>query len=214
MNLTHSKLGILILLAATACGDGDGGGTPTGGDDAGANGGGDDAGANGGGDDAGANGGGDDAGANTGTNSGNDAQLLADANAKLKECKADSPSYLFVEIQDDLDRCLATCVAAGSCSDLKDFVCSDAPPLEGALVTCIQDCPEVPADGYECMDGTKIAHLSLCDGTDDCEGGEDEKDCSYECADGEKLDFSDAKCDDFEDCSDGSDEVGCPNICG
>ena len=146
-----------------------------------------------------------------------DAKLAADAKSKLMQCKLYDPkgSSADTTIEDESDRCEAKCVAAASCSDLKDLTCSDTPSSKNAAIACLVACTTTPSDGYACSDGTKIAHVALCDGFEDCDDGKDEDGCkTYTCKNGEELDYADAQCDGSEDCEDGSDESGCANLCG
>ncbi len=141
-----------------------------------------------------------------------DAKLEADALAKLKKCQLDDGSDEGIE--DDTDRCLLKCLVAADCADFKELLCVEN--ASNPAVSCWEACPGEPADGFPCKDGTKIPHLSLCDGEDDCGDGSDEVGCgTFKCQNGAVLMREDASCDGVDDCADGSDEKNCgPDICG
>jgi hypothetical protein len=143
-----------------------------------------------------------------------DATLLADANAHIDECGLPETERE-TEIEDELDRCLARCIIDAPCDEFVAFICEES--TSGSLITCGAKCfTSVPADGFDCGDGEKVAHLYLCDGDENCANAKDEEGCDdYTCADGEVLPPpTDIECDGSEDCADGSDEAGCPDICG
>jgi hypothetical protein len=145
-----------------------------------------------------------------------DEQLASGFVARLRECDILSPGeYNDHEIQDDFDRCLARCTIEARCQDL-EAICSER-LSSNAFFTCSFDCEDSTfADQFECDDGARIPHSSLCDLVEDCDGGEDEgrPDCgTYTCDDGEVLLASEVKCDGVEDCGDGSDEKGCATFC-
>lgn len=75
-----------------------------------------------------------------------------------------------------------------------------------------EGCPQQ----FSCADGDQIPMDWVCDGGEDCTGGEDEQqDCPAPmmCADGTEIP-GDYRCDGFPDCADGEDEpADCPETC-
>ncbi len=146
-----------------------------------------------------------------------DKKLAEDLVAKEKECKlyaGPASNPVNDTIQDEYDRCLGKCLLDAPCAALKEVACTDTRDETESLTLCVEKCPESPKDGFACADGTPIPHSFACDGSPDCEGGEDEEDCKgHTCQDGQRLTNDEAKCDLYEDCEDGSDEADCPNIC-
>src|SRR5882724_5749342 len=68
---------------------------------------------------------------------------------------------------------------------------------------------------FACADGTCIDSHLICNGNDNCTGGEDEKNCTKQCA-ADQYQCSDGKCiartkvcDMHADCSSREDEKGC-----
>lgn len=149
----------------------------------------------------------------------NDAELAEETNARLKECNVYLPPQNPEDdkVRDDFERCVARCVLdETSCADLLALSCDQS--LEGGhpFIDCIQPCPLAPKDGFECEDGQRVAFAFVCDGNDDCKGGEDEarEQCEpYRCDDGEPIQDRDARCNSEVQCSDGSDEADCPFTC-
>ena len=132
---------------------------------------------------------------------------------KLKACGMYEPSIDPAEysIEDEYDRCFARCVIAASCPQLTSVICEDA---ENTLYNCLVACPDPPADGFRCKDGSLIPHAALCDLEPDCDDEEDEANCGeFRCANGEVVPAKSARCDYIEDCVDGSDERGCMFSC-
>lgn len=146
-----------------------------------------------------------------------DVKLADDVVAKSKACKLYTAPANPVNdtVQDDFDRCVGACFLDASCEELKLVACSDKKDTEKeAFVLCIRKCSTRPEDGFACDDGTTLAHLFVCDGSQDCYNAEDERDCQgFTCANGQMTSHDEAKCDGSEDCPDGSDERDCPDLC-
>lgn len=143
-----------------------------------------------------------------------DDELSEEVVAKFVECglqeeSASRNSDDDEGIDDDFDRCIARCTLASTCNNLKQSVCSEP---SGVFGSCLDGCDPAPDDGFACKDGTKIPHLFLCDGSEECAGGEDEQNCESACEDGSAPASTVTVCDGKKDCKDGSDEAGCP-IC-
>lgn len=105
--------------------------------------------------------------------------------------------------------CVKACIAKADCASLRETFCGES----GALFACAGACLQP-----KCADGTVLAEGQVCNGTDDCAGGEDEQGCEAEtfaCLDGASTVPSYSRCDGYGDCQDGSDEQGCPTFdCG
>jgi hypothetical protein len=147
------------------------------------------------------------------TGSATDRALQEMTIAKLKTCGAFEPSAdpSTYAIEDEFDRCIGRCLLTASCSEFKALACDED---ENALARCADKCPDPPADGFRCNDGSRIAHAALCDLFDDCESGEDELNCGqYRCKNGEIVPAKSARCDSNLDCEDGTDESGCSFVC-
>lgn len=142
-----------------------------------------------------------------------DLELERRAIEKFKMCGMFEPSAAQTQysIEDEYDRCAARCALTASCAEIASSVCDQA---DDAFTDCLLDCPDPPADGYRCRDGSRIPHAALCDLVPDCAGREDESGCGqHRCANGELIPASSARCDYIEDCADGSDERGCAFTC-
>lgn len=111
------------------------------------------------------------------------------------------------DIRDETDRCTARCNLAAECDAIRAYACDGADPP--GLASCLAGCPDAPPDGFDCGDGTRIAHALLCDGTTQCQDGADEADCMAPCKDGSGEGGLGITCDGTEDCADGSDEASC-----
>jgi hypothetical protein len=142
-----------------------------------------------------------------------DDELSEEVVAKFVECglqaKSDARTSSDEGIDDDFDRCIARCTLATTCNNLKQSVCTEP---SGMFGSCLEACDPAPDDGFACKDGTKIPHLFLCNGLDECADGEDELKCNDACEDGSTPATTVTACDGKKDCRDGSDEAGCP-IC-
>jgi len=142
-------------------------------------------------------------------------RALLDKGVACSVVENDIPEARFRRIEDDYDRCVATCIIGAPCDSVANYYCN--PGQQDSLATCIGSCSTGPADGFECADGTKIPHAFVCDITlGDCPGTDDEgKQCgTYSCDDGQVLYSDDLRCDAFPHCSDGSDELRCGLTCG
>ncbi|MET0342468.1 MAG: LDL receptor domain-containing protein [Polyangiales bacterium] len=111
-------------------------------------------------------------------------------------------------VRDAYERCLARCFIAAPCEELTSLACDES-PAETTLTACTTECPRDPEDGFACKDGSHIPHAYVCDDEDDCDGGEDERDCKHACDDGSPLQRDAQLCDGVRDCADGSDERAC-----
>jgi len=99
--------------------------------------------------------------------------------------------------------CYDQCLGGASCEALEGAFCRTDVQL---LIECDRRC------AFACDSGALIAVEAVCNGSDDCEGGEDERDCPvYVCDDGEELAGAHHRCDGTTRCRDGSDEAGCPS---
>ncbi|MET0340977.1 MAG: LDL receptor domain-containing protein [Polyangiales bacterium] len=132
--------------------------------------------------------------------------------SKLIECTLLPTSFdvpANAQVRDETDRCLARCNVAAECDDIRRFAC-DATTTRSAFTTCLTGCTQAPADGFACGDGTRVAHVLVCNGKPNCPDGTDEDDCAHACGDGSAIeDGLGIACDGNEDCADGSDEAGC-----
>lgn len=154
----------------------------------------------------------DGGGSDSNDGGGSDSKLTADTNAKLVECglykKDDVPMGM---VDDDYDRCSSRCVLASPCNQIVANACADETDDSTSFFQCIRECSLAPKDGFTCKDGTKIAHVLVCDGEPTCRGTahEDEANCPPRCADSSAPDSQVGRCDGVKDCKDGSDEKGC-----
>ncbi|XP_063679805.1 low-density lipoprotein receptor-related protein 1-like [Bolinopsis microptera] len=109
-----------------------------------------------------------------------------------------------------LNQCLLIAVACASLGSVQ----SSVEPAEA------EGCQE---HEYECSDGSCILLHWLCDGTADCDDGNDEADCQYngpevceenewQCGNGLCISLI-FRCDDEVDCADRSDETDCNRTC-
>lgn len=74
--------------------------------------------------------------------------------------------------------CRLACLTGRGCASLRTYFDGDGLPPEDRR--CMTACGR-----FACGDGTDIAGGGVCDGTQDCENGADERDCVYmSCADG------------------------------
>lgn len=97
--------------------------------------------------------------------------------------------------------CYRACLSEASCEDLRSTLCGSSIDL---LLRCDRRC------AARCDDGSLIAVEALCDGTQHCVGGEDERDCpTFRCSDGTEL-LSRLRCDGWNHCLGGEDEQDCP----
>ncbi|GMT04097.1 hypothetical protein PENTCL1PPCAC_26270 [Pristionchus entomophagus] len=116
----------------------------------------------------------------------------------------------------DEKNCPGTCRVNDSSSSVPSTVktvqCSDGrryPQTEacsGQIVACSRSCKKCdPALTFTCADGMCIMKKNVCDGTPDCDGGEDETGCKetctasrpiFRCASGSKCISVEARCDD------------------
>jgi hypothetical protein len=137
-----------------------------------------------------------------------DATLTGSVRDKLVTCglRADDGAQGVSLIRDETDRCLAHCHLAIGCEPLVNDACDLS---ASAFTECRRKCPKKPKDGFTCKDGARIPHLALCDGDEDCKGGEDEASCAPKCTDGQVLTAYEQFCDGARDCADGSDESDC-----
>lgn len=126
---------------------------------------------------------------------------------RLRACGIVSEGYLpRLNFYDDA--CYRACFAGAECDALLGAICRTDVSL---LVECDQQCAP------RCDDGSLIGLERVCNGFEDCEGGEDEEGCApYVCDDGQELMGSDHRCNGWSGCRDGSDEEGCaPDfVCG
>ena len=98
------------------------------------------------------------------------------------------------------DDCYDQCLAEASCAELEQALCRSSVSL---LVRCDEQC------AFRCEDGGLLGPERVCDGSPQCMGGEDERDCNFPlvCRDGSRV--PGARCDGAWNCGDGSDEEGC-----
>ena len=99
--------------------------------------------------------------------------------------------------------CQLACFSEAPCNELHSFACDSL--ATGELDQCLTTC--ALQDAFTCPSGAKVAAAAVCDGQDNCVGGEDEADCPEDartCA----VDAW-SVCDGFDDCGDGSDEQEC-----
>ena len=126
--------------------------------------------------------------------------------ARLRECGLVSEGLLRYQPLYAPDDCYRSCLGEASCEELEVALCRTDVQL---LIECDRRC------AFACDDGGLVAVESVCNGFEDCEGGEDERDCpSHTCADGEVVEGV-RFCDNIPQCADGSDEdeVTCPVDC-
>ena len=138
-----------------------------------------------------------------------DGQRSGEVQTKLESCglrATDAPDLGNV-IADSYDLCIARCALEVACEALVATECDKS--RDNAYSACRRACPDAPADGVACRDGTRIPHIALCDGEEDCRQGEDELDCTLSCADGHEVEGVLLECDGTRDCADGSDENNC-----
>ena len=96
--------------------------------------------------------------------------------------------------------CYENCLAAASCNSLEEAICRTETEL---LRTCDARC------AFACAEGSLLGIERVCDGNEDCEGGDDERGClMFTCGDGREI-LSTYRCDGGRQCGDGSDEVDC-----
>lgn len=102
-----------------------------------------------------------------------------------------------------LSDCAARCLAEADCDELTAFVCNYE--TMGALDECKTAC--ALEGSVRCPSGAVVASSAVCNGVDDCVGGEDEMDCPEPVSDCQADWYG--KCDGNQDCDDGSDEAEC-----
>lgn len=104
-----------------------------------------------------------------------------------------------------------------TCADGRRY--PEAEACSGIIEQCASNCTKCDDRlAFTCDDRKCIPQMLVCDGIDDCSGGEDERDCKcegsdqFECrsATGKVKCISEAKrCDSVWDCMNGEDEIGC-----
>ncbi len=98
--------------------------------------------------------------------------------------------------------CYARCFASASCDALEAAICRTDVQL---LIACDREC------AFACAGGELLPVERVCDGNEDCAGGEDEDGCAvHRCDDGQEIAGDGHRCDGRYACRDGSDEAGCP----
>jgi len=105
-----------------------------------------------------------------------------------------------------LSACILSCLAGADCGELSEFVCNYE--SSGDLDACQTAC--ALEGSLTCPSGAVVASSAICDGVDNCVGGEDEQDCAEPVSDC-RIDFY-SVCDGYDDCEDGSDEVDCDYV--
>jgi hypothetical protein len=126
--------------------------------------------------------------------------------SRLRECDVIGAGRLgCTNYEDKAEVCETECLRQGTCGALVDFYCA----FEGAVARCFSEC--IGIKPFSCADGVVLDSIAVCNGNEDCSGGEDELECTltgrYKCRNVDtRIDFS-LVCDGVEDCSDGSDEL-------
>jgi len=150
------------------------------------------------------------------------ADLKSEVLDKLRRCHQLSPGYVDNVFLNSFGGCENRCVLDADCKEITQGLCggfevsfgmgqrNELPPVW----QCITACPDRAESKFACTDGVEVLESYVCDGENDCSGGEDEKDCtSFSCAGGQQVPMY-RRCDDESDCADGSDEQGCATLCG
>lgn len=152
-----------------------------------------------------------EAGADAGTELTIEKRLLA----RLYFCNALGQGEFHPQpIVDDYGRCLAQCVIAADCSDVRFYQCGQ---VARQVLRCQQQrCPILPIPAeqqFACGDGQVVWTGFQCDGLFHCDNRADESNCGdFLCADGSHV-FANAHCNGKANCADKSDEVGCASAC-
>lgn len=140
--------------------------------------------------------------------------ICEEAYAKLRGCALLSEGEERCEPFDDrrYGPCVIECLRPAPCEEIQAQFCEDA---DNTYARCLDRCQAVFAF-FECGDGTSIEIEDVCDDTEDCANGADERDCepvepTFDCGNGELV-YPEDQCDGAEDCSNGGDEAGCPPI--
>lgn len=140
------------------------------------------------------------------SDSGEDIQAnCAEAETLLRECEILSQGDVSCG-QLDLSSCELDCVRTASCAEISQAFCEQNAPDE--MDQCFGACPNTD---FVCDDGNNVGQLEVCDGFNDCPGGEDEQECGtgvvevFQCDDGDTISYL-RECDFELDCADGSDE--------
>lgn len=127
--------------------------------------------------------------------------------ARLRECGILGPGLVTAtEIVPFYapDACYVDCLSSAPCTALVARACGLGTDVARA---CDQEC------AHRCDNGALVRADAVCDGTDECGDGSDERGCpTFRCDDGTAI-AAIGRCDGFTQCSGGADERSCPNTC-
>lgn len=131
---------------------------------------------------------------------------------KLVGCGLMTAGTYRCEVADGpLGDCIMACSLDAACEELTTERCEEVG--SDAILTCVNGCR---TQSFDCGDGTSESLMWVCDGSNDCAGGEDEAAAicpRFQCTDGTTIKGS-WQCDGQPNCADGSDELpaNCPTF--
>ena len=138
--------------------------------------------------------------------------ICSELTTRLRSCELLSEGEVDCRVfeQNGYGACIARCVRAASCDEIRAQTCDD---VHNTYADCKTNCEVQAFARFDCGDGEFVDSDYRCDLDPDCSNGADEQGCgaapNFDCGNGQQV-AADEQCDGNFDCDNDRDEEGCP----